>query len=113
MDKVYLTNLEKEILRGAHRDEICHSDFQCPEDDFSSACRRLKELGFLEIIEYSDVVVEARISDSGIAYKEMNPKLSNPVPEDVKWSRDRRLSILALIIAGASLILSIVQLIWL
>lgn len=113
MDKVYLTGLEKEILKKAHIDGVNDLEIECTEDELSSACRRLKELGFLEIIEYSDEVIEACITPRGIAYKEMNPRLSNPVPEDVKWSRDRRLSILALIIAGASLILSIVQLIWL
>lgn len=67
----------------------------------------------METIEYLDEVVEARISDNGIAYKEMNPKLSNPIPEDERWSRDRKLSIYALVIAGISLLLSIVQLIFL
>ncbi len=94
MEKVYLTDRAKTILLTLSQNkepEISESD----EKDLIL----LKEEDFIELEGSKDGMLYPEITDKGIAYVHINPKLTNPsIWQDYKWIITSLIAIIGILV---------------
>ena len=81
MERMYLTDRAKVILLALSKEE----EFEINESDEKDLIL-LKEEDLIELEGTKDGMLYPEITDKGIAYVHINPKLTNPsIWQDYKW----------------------------
>ena len=86
MDRIGLSELEKELLRASAEKEfnIQVSKFE-QGDELYYAAKRLEELGLADpLFGLNSEVPYIRVSSKGVVYLKENPELKNPLSQDEK-----------------------------
>ena len=99
MEKIKLSKECKQLFLNISENQHCH----IPKEQ-TIAFITLKNLGLVVAEEViGNKFINAAITEEGVIYLRQNPKLKNPF----NW--DRLISVIALVIAGGALIVSIVK----
>lgn len=100
MEKIKLTKNAKRLFLLIGKHELPNKPL--PENDIMDVCL-LKEEGFITFTNTSHGPANVDITERGIAYIRINPKLKNPtIWDDKKYLINTTISILALLISSAA-----------